>query len=167
VRAHKLIAIFLPNLAGSYVLVLTGPQVVMSIVRAFLVPCMSILVGLMIGSIGVFLGGLGNLYTILQLKRPNNQSELADFYKHIKGAVNELKQNVLFVVFSFAGILILMLFLNLDIPYVRWPFAPLFLSKKIILTTIMLFLFALVFRAIIDSVKAMFRLHSMYEIITH
>ncbi len=150
-------------LISSYCIVLLNPKAISEIVQSFTISSIAILAGLLIGAIGVFLGSLGNLYTLLQIKTEISFQELSNFLKFIRSAVSELKQNVLFVVFSIAVVLLITLLKRIDLPNVRWPISITFLTKEIFLTSIILCLVVLVFIAIIDSVKAMFRLHSIYE----
>jgi len=147
----------------SYCIVLMNPKAISDLVQSFTISSLGILTGLLIGAIGVFLGSLGNLYTLLQIKTEINFQELTNFLKFIRNAVSELRQNVLFVIFSIAAVLLITLFKRIDIPNVRWPISIEYLTKEISLTSIMLCFVVLVFIAIIDSVKAMFRLHSIYE----
>lgn len=147
----------------SYCIVLLNPKTISNIVQSFSISSIGILAGLLIGAIGVFLGSLGNLYTLIQIKTEISFQALSNFLKFIHNVVCELKQNVLFVVFSIAAILLIILLKGIDLPNVRWPISIKILTKEIFLTSIILCLIVLVFIAIIDSVKAMFRLHSIYE----
>jgi len=126
-------------------------------------PSLGILAGLLIGAVGVFLGSLGNLYTVMKLDNSINKEKLNDFFVFIKKTVKEVKHDVMFTIISIGLSLLLPFFINIDLPFITWPFQSWWLSKSIVLTSVALCLVMLAFVAILDCVGAMFKLHQIYE----
>ncbi|MBA7526897.1 hypothetical protein ES705_19068 [subsurface metagenome] len=135
------------------------------------VPSLSVVAGFLIGAVGIFLGSLGNLYSLLKLKKITDSNTIDDMKQllmRISATTREVKQNVYFVTLALLGILLIPFICASNIPYMQWPIQISWLSKPIVLTSVVLWLSVLVFWAIIDCIGAMFLLHKHYETaITH
>ena len=122
-----------------------------------------LLTGVLIGAVGIFLGSLGNLYGIIITRGDVQLKDRNKVVKLIGDTVNEVKQNTLFVLLSFGGVLLLKLLYRVDIPFLSWPLAHPMFSKQVVFDSLILAISILSFLAIYDCVLSMFTLHRHYE----
>jgi hypothetical protein len=145
----------------SYGLVLLSPAITGKIMESLILPMLSIMSGLLIGAVGVFLGSLGNLYSLLPVKDRNlGPGDLSAFFGLITCSVREVKHDVLFTVVSLAASVFLAIIResrSIWLPGPRW------LNKDLVIGSLVIALTALVFFAIVDCIRAMFALHGHYQ----
>lgn len=148
-----------------YFVVLLFPQESHKISQGLAIPSLSVLAGMLIAAVGVFLGSLGNLYNLIQQKETIKFKALSSFFNLIKKTVQEIKHNVLFTIIALIIVIFLPVFKNSNIPLLKWPLDLNWFTKDIFFTWIILSLIILVFQAVVDSISAMFLLHKHFEII--
>lgn len=119
-----------------------------------------LLAGLLIGAVGVFLGSLGNLYSLITIQDIKYRIRMID---NISIAVREVRQDTLFVVISCGSVFLLYFLRGIDVPGISWPITISMLSKDIVYDSVIVSISALSYYAIYDCVKSMFTLHYHYE----
>ncbi len=131
----------------------------------------SILVGLSIAIVGIFLSSINtiylSIYKILKIKDQQvfSEEEISTIKSQLSDLVDELKSNALFSLFAFLIILLLFFFKEIDIPYVSWFIQSAFLTKTYMIHFLITFGNFLIFWAIIDSVKVVFDITKAFELI--
>lgn len=123
----------------------------------------AVVAGLLIGAVGVFLGTLGNLYSLIARNDGIPASVRSEIIGFISETVREVKHDVLFTISALAAVVALQFFKPLDIPGVQWPFSAALASKAIVSDALAMALAALSFIAIYDCIRVMFLLHRHYE----
>ena len=163
----KILGLFIVSYVVSNILVFYALPDSIKLVERMTAPILGVEAGLLIGAVGVFLGSLGNLYAVLKTNTNAEESyltKLADLLKNISKTVDEVKQDVFFVLAVLGIILLLPLLRISNIPNVNWPFQSICCSKPIVFSALNLCLTFLSFVAVFDCVNAMFLLHKHYEI---
>ena len=148
--------------AISFVLVLLSPSYSTSLIKDFLIPILSILAGVLLAAVGIFLASLGNLYAMVREIAKARSANIQKYLLLIKGAVNEVKADVLLILYSIPLAVLLIYISSVDLPFIQWPFTGKVLTKNVVLSTLVLTLLLLDFYAVFDCVKAMFRLNDHY-----
>ena len=130
----------------------------------------AVLVGLSIAVVGIFLSSINTMYlSIYRLtKTKDNHTFTEDEIQEIKSGltelVNELKDNALFSLYAFIVILVLFFLKEIDIPKVRWFIESALITKTFVLNLIILVGNFLIFYAIIDSTKVVFKITKAFEL---
>jgi hypothetical protein len=124
---------------------------------------LSILGGLLIGAVGVFLGSLGNLLAALHARDEISTQNLRTLSDGIANTVREVKHDVLFSLLAVAGVFALELWKIVDLPGLHWPFSSSLLTKHVVANALSYTLILLSFVAVIDCVRVMFTLHAQYD----
>jgi len=129
----------------------------------------SILVGLSIAIIGIFLSSINTVYLsihrIVKTKeRVFTDKEIEAIKSGLSDLVNELKENALFSLYTFFLVLLLFFFKELDIPYIKWFVESNLITKEFVLNTFILIGNFLIFYAIIDSIKVVFKITKAFEL---
>ncbi|MFU2209754.1 hypothetical protein [Solidesulfovibrio sp. C21] len=132
-------------------------------IKDVIIPSLGILVGVIVGAVGVFLGGLGNVLN--SIYDYENSTDFNGYLINLDSTVKELKDNIVLCL----GIIIFCIFVyfvfNTDIPYVDWPWNGYFSCKSVVCSAAIIAGFVLCFWAIVDSVEAMFGIHKQYTLI--
>lgn len=130
----------------------------------------AVLVGLSIAVIGIFLSSINSMYmSIYRLtKTKDNHSfsdeEIQEIKDGLSDLVDELKENALFSLYTFITVLVLFFLKEIDIPYIKWFIEIKVLSKVFMLNSLILIGNFLIFYAIIDSTKVVFRITKAFEL---
>ncbi len=123
----------------------------------------SLVAGLLIGAVGVFLGTIGNLYSLIAKDKNISVNDRCEIVGFISAAVREVKHDVLFTITSLAVVVALQFFKAVDIPGIRWPLSFNLATKAIVSDAIAVCLATLALFAIFDYIRVMFLLHRHYE----
>jgi hypothetical protein len=156
------IIIVIVAIAIAYLLVFVSPTYSSKLINDFLVPILSILSGVLLAAVGVFLASLGNLYAIVHERANRRNADISKYLALIKGAVKETKSNVMLILCSIPIVVLIIYIKAVDIPFAQWPFTSAMLAKALVLSTAALTLLLLDFYAVYDCVKAMFRINDHY-----
>lgn len=130
----------------------------------------AVLVGLSIAVVGIFLSSINTMYlSIYRLTKTKDQhtfteKEIEDIKSGLTGLVDELKENALFSLYTFISVLTLFFFKEIDIPYLKWFIEGDFVTKEYVINTILLIGNFLIFYAIIDSTKVVFKITKAFEL---
>lgn len=130
----------------------------------------SILVGLSIAIVGIFLGSINSLYLslyrILRLKEEIlSYKEISEIKSELKGIVSELKQNSLFSICIFLIAILLFFVKEMDIPGIKWFIESEILTKHYCVNSLILLCTFLIFWSIVDSILVIFKLTDAFELI--
>lgn len=153
------IAIYVGSHAVMYILRPDGGLVVSTMA----IPFFSVVVGLVIGSVGVFLGSLGSLYTLIRLETDVAEDDRLQVVESISHTVDEVRHNLYLVLTSFALVILVQIFRRIDIPGLTWPLENEVASKPVTSDAITLSAAILCFIAVWDTVSAMFNLHHLFR----
>ncbi len=153
------------------VLTLFIEQVKLSgLLEKLIFPAVSVLVGLSIAIIGIFLSSINTIYLSIYkiLKTKDQQIFTKTKIKEIKDGlsdlVDELKENAVFTLFAFIIILTLFFIKDLDLPYIKWFIESSVVTKEFVMNLLILLGNFLIFWAIIDSTKVVFRITKAFEL---
>jgi membrane protein required for beta-lactamase induction len=130
----------------------------------------SILVGLSIAVVGIFLGSINSMYlSIYKIIKTKNQTiltekEIVKMKTGLSEIVDELKDNAIFSLFCFIAVLIFFFLKAVDLPYIHWFIDGNFYTKEFFLNLFILVGNFLIFYAIIDSIFVVFRITKAFEL---
>ena len=130
------------------------------------------LMGIIIGSVGILIGTISGLYTILigEYKDKKVLEDNSEDFEKLEGVVLELKENTIILIAIYALNLIITYAINLDFklkietPYYTELY-PL-LTKEAILTSISIFLVMLGIWITYDIVTTIFTIYQAYILVT-
>lgn len=130
---------------------------------------LSILIGLSIAIVGIFLGSVNSLYLSLykMIKKDGTQftdSEIEDIKSGLNGLIKELKDNSLMSIYGLVSTILLFIFKTIDIPFIKWFIDSAVLTKVFIIHFSIIFIAILIFWSIIDSVKVVFDITKSFEL---
>lgn len=130
----------------------------------------SILVGLSIAVVGIFLGSINSMYlSIYKIIKTKDQTilteeEIVKMKTGLSEIVDELKDNAVFSLFCFIAVLIFFFLKVVDLPYFHWFIDGNFFTKEFFLNLLILIGNFLIFYAIIDSILVVFRITKAFEL---
>ena len=146
-------------------------KVISSLLEKLIFNAVSILVGLSIAIIGIFLSSINTIYlSIYKIVKAKDQRIFTDheiqiIKSQLSDLVAELKSNALFSLYVFISILVLFFVKEMDIPYVQLFIKDTFLTKIFCVNLTILFGNFLIFWAIIDSVQVVFNITKAFELL--
>ncbi|MBA2846627.1 hypothetical protein HNP88_000811 [Methanococcus maripaludis] len=134
--------------------------------------CFSILIGLVIATVGILIGTLSTLYnSMVDLVDGTEQrkNDILDSLDDLDRYVRELKENTLFLVFLFVGNILFIYMAKICSfepinPYFSYWGYPIF-SKEIFLASIGISIIILGVITVYDIVKTIFTIHDHYMVI--
>ncbi len=130
----------------------------------------SVLVGLSIAIVGIFLSSINTIYlSIYKIFKTKDQqvftkNEIQEIKQGLSELVNELKENALFTLFAFIITLTLFFIKDLDLPYIKWFIESSVLTKELFMNYLILLGNFLIFWAIIDSTIVVFKITKAFEL---
>jgi uncharacterized protein YkvS len=130
----------------------------------------SVLVGLSIAIIGIFLSSINTIYlSIYKILKTKDQqiftkTEIKEIKDGLSDLVDELKENAVFTLFAFIITLTLFFIKDLDLPYIKWFIESSVVTKEFVMNLLILLGNFLIFWAIIDSTKVVFRITKAFEL---
>lgn len=166
-KVYTLIGIIISSVLIS---LLINQQVLSALLEKMIFNAVAVLVGLSIAVIGIFLSSINSMYmSIYRLTKTKDNhtftdKEIQEIKQGLSGLVDELKENALFSLYTFIVVLVLFFFKEIDIPYIKWFIEIEVLSKVFMLNTLILLGNFLIFYAIIDSTKVVFRITKAFEL---
>jgi len=132
----------------------------------------SILVGLSIAIVGIFLSSINSVYlSLYRLTKVKDKSEsftdgeIQIIKETLSELVDELKENSLFSLYTFLAVIIIFFFKEIDIPYIKWFIESTVVSKLYVINTLILIGNFLIFWSIIDSIRVVFRITKAFELV--
>lgn len=171
-KANKKILVILAITILAIVISLVIDQKSLSqLLEKMIFNAVAVLVGLSIAVVGIFLSSINTMYlSIYRLTKTKDNhtfsdEEIQEIKTGLSGLVDELKENALFSLYAFIAVLILFFLKEIDIPNVKWFIESLVVTKRFTLNTIILIGNFLIFYAIIDSTKVVFKITKAFELI--
>lgn len=168
---NKKIAIFGLILAVSLFLsIFIKPIDMNDLLEKLVFNAVSILVGLSIAVVGIFLGSINGMYlSIYKIIKTKNQTiltekEIIKIKNGLSEIVDELKQNAVFSLFCFIAVLICFFLKVINIPYFHWFIDGALFTKEFFLNLSILIGNFLIFYAIIDSILVVFHITKAFEL---
>lgn len=131
---------------------------------------LSILAGLSIAIVGIFLGSINSLYlSIYKMIKSDgsifSESDLDLIKNGISGLVFELKENTFLTIYGLIIILLLLVAKYIDIPFVQWFIVSDLIKKEFCINTLIIFISSLMIWSIVDSIKVIFSMTKAFAYI--
>lgn len=160
---RRVVVIFLLLWMAGTILMATLPDDGQELVADLTVVLAPVLAGLLIASVGVFLGSLGNLYAALGRDGRLSGDDRDAITAKMQQAVDEIRQNAGFVIVGTVVAVLLPHAIDMTLPGLRWPFEVAALGPAGLVHGVVFAITVLIVYAVWDSVKAMFVLHTHYR----
>lgn len=148
------------------------PSTMKPLLEKLIFNSISILIGLSIALVGIFLSSINTVYlsiyrlTKSKKKKHSFTDEEIQFIKSkLTELVDELKENSLFSLYTFLLVIILFFIKEVDFPYLKWFIENSLITKAFVFDTIILIGNFLIFWSIIDSMKVVFKISKAFELI--
>ena len=148
------------------------PSTMKPLLEKLIFNSVSILVGLSIAIVGIFLSSINTVYlSIYRLtKSKNGEESFTDeqielIKSKLTDLVDELKENSLFSLYTFLLVVILFFIKEADFPYIKWFIEVNIITKAFVFDTIILIGNFLIFWSIIDSMNVVFKISKAFELI--
>jgi hypothetical protein len=130
---------------------------------------LSILIGLSIAIVGIFLGSINSLYLSLYKMIKTDGSlfsdeEIAQIKVGLKSMIKELRDNTFLSVYSLIAIILLFVIKSVDIPAIKWFIESNIITKNFTINVCIIFISSLIFWSIVDSVKVVFKITNAFEL---
>ena len=167
---NKILIITILFACSVVISLLIDQAVLSSLLQKMIFNAVAVLVGLSIAVVGIFLSSINSMYlSIYRLTKTKDNhtfsdTEIQEIKDGLSALVNELKENALFSLYTFIIVLLLFFLKEIDIPYIKWFIEIKALSKVFMLNTLILLGNFLIFYAIIDSTKVVFKITKAFEL---
>lgn len=131
---------------------------------------LSILIGLSIAIVGIFLGSINSLYLSLykMIKKDGSQftdTEIMEIKNGLNGLIRELRENTFLSIYGLILIIISFVVKYINISKIRWFVDSNIFTKNFCINTIIIFISALIFWSIVDSIKVVFKITNAFELV--
>lgn len=131
---------------------------------------LSILIGLSIAIVGIFLGSINSLYLSLykMIKKDGSQfsdEEIQAIKDGLNDLITELRDDTFLSVYGLISIIIAFVMKYIDIPSVKWFIDSAVFTKTFCINTLIIFISTLIFWSIVDSVKVVFKITNAFELV--
>lgn len=165
----KLLKILILAIASFFICFWTNEKALEVLLDKVFFNTLSILIGLSIAIVGIFLGSVNSLYLSLykMIKKDGSQftdSEIEEIKSGLNDLIEELKDNSLLSIYGLVAIILLFIFKTIDIPFVKWFIDSAVLTKVFTIHFFIIFIATLIFWSIIDSVKVVFDITKSFEL---
>lgn len=151
--------VLLTVLINSYIIGYLTRTDVTNMLTDVLLPFGGALTGIILATIGIIMGSVGSIYTAVASRSTvTNANHVKQSLDKLDEMVTELKHDCILVVIGFGVLLATYVASKLDIPGVSLPVCR-WCCKATILQSLAVFVVALSFWAIYDTVIAVFALH--------
>ena len=151
---------------------LIEPNVMKPLLEKLIFKSVSILVGLSIAVVGIFLSSINTVYLSIysltkskKKKESFSNNEIAIIKSKLTDLVDELKENSMFSLYTFLVVIILFFIKEIDFPYIKWFIESEVFTKEFTFNTIILIGNFLIFWSIIDSMKVVFKISKAFELV--
>lgn len=168
---NKILVIIAIAILAVIISILIDQKNLSQLLEKMIFNAVAVLVGLSIAVVGIFLSSINTMYlSIYRLTKTKDNhtfsdEEIQEIKSGLSSLVDELKDNALFSLYAFIVVLILFFFKEIDIPNVKWFIESLVITKEFTLNTVILIGNFLIFYAIIDSTKVVFKITKAFELI--
>lgn len=130
---------------------------------------LSILIGLSIAIVGIFLGSINSLYLSLykMIKKDGSQftnEEIDQIKVGLKNMTQELRDDTFLSIYSLIAIILLFVIKSIDIPNIHWFVDSKTITKGFTINILIIFISTLIFWSIVDSVKVVFKITNAFEL---
>jgi hypothetical protein len=131
----------------------------------------SVLVGLSIAVIGIFLSSINTIYlSIYKIVKTKDtevftEKDINKIKSKLSKIVKELKENAMFSLYTFIIVLLLYFFKDINIPHIKWFIDGPYITKELCLNILVIWGNFLIYWSIIDSMKTVFRITNAFELI--
>lgn len=169
-KMNKYLTISIIIVVSIFISSFIDQTVLSNLLEKMIFNAVAVLVGLSIAVVGIFLSSINTMYlSIYRLTKTKDQhtfteKEIEDIKSGLTGLVDELKENAMFSLYAFISVLTLFFFKEIDIPYIKWFIESTIVTKEYIINTILLIGNFLIFYAIIDSTKVVFKITKAFEL---
>jgi hypothetical protein len=131
---------------------------------------LSILIGLSIAIVGIFLGSINSLYLSLykMIKKDGSQFsdiEIDTIKDGLSDMIKELRDDTFLSVYSLITIIVLFVIKSIDFPYIHWFIESTVITKNFSVNVFIIFISTLIFWSIVDSVKVVFKITNAFELV--
>lgn len=131
---------------------------------------LSILIGLSIAIVGIFLGSINSLYLSLykMIKKDGSQfsdSEIQTIKSGLNDLITELREDTFLSIYGLIAIIISFVLKYIDIPRINWFIDSTIFTKTFCINTLIIFISTLIFWSIVDSVKVVFKITNAFELV--
>jgi len=146
------------------------PIILSILLEKFIFNTVSILVGLSVAIVGIFLSSINSLYLsiykIIKVKDSQvfSNDDIDLIKRSLDGIVEELKQNVLFTLIVYLVILLFFFIKDLDLPHIKWFVESDLVTKGFVINNIILIGNFSIFWAIIDSILVVFKITNAFQL---
>lgn len=165
----KIIKILLIVMFAFFICLWTNEKELVALLDKVFFNTLSILIGLSIAIVGIFLGSVNSLYLSLykMIKKDGTQfsdMEINEIKEGLNSLIKELKDNSLLSIYGLVIIIFLYILKTIDIPFLKWFIDSELLTKNFTIHLSIIFISALIFWSIIDSVKVVFDITKSFEL---
>lgn len=131
---------------------------------------LSILIGLSIAIVGIFLGSINSLYLSLykMIKKDSSQftdDEITAIKNGLNDLIKELREDTFLSIYGLIAIIFSFVLKYIDIPKIKWFIDSTIFTKSFCINCIIIFISTLIFWSIVDSVKVVFRITNAFELV--
>ena len=151
---------------------LIEPNVMKPLLEKLIFNSVSILVGLSIAVVGIFLSSINtvylSIYRLTKSKKKKNSfsdNEISVIKSKLTELVDELKENSMFSLYTFLIVIVLFFIKEVDFPYLKWFIESDLFTKVFAFNLIILTGNFLIFWSIIDSMKVVFKISKAFELV--
>ncbi|MCI2230544.1 hypothetical protein MC378_15315 [Polaribacter sp. MSW13] len=151
---------------------LIEPNVMKPLLEKLIFNSVSILVGLSIAVVGIFLSSINtvylSIYRLTKSKKKKNSfsdNEISVIKSKLTELVDELKENSMFSLYTFLIVIVLFFIKEVDFPYLKWFIESDLFTKEFAFNLIILTGNFLIFWSIIDSMKVVFKISKAFELV--
>lgn len=130
---------------------------------------LSILIGLSIAIVGIFLGSINSLYLSLykMIKKDGSQftdDEINQIKAGLKEMIKELSDDTFLSIYGLIAIILLFVTKTIDFPHIYWFVESKTITKGFTINVFIIFISTLIFWSIVDSVKVVFKITNAFEL---
>lgn len=148
------------------------PSAMQPLLEKLIFNSVSILVGLSIALVGIFLSSINTIYlSIYRLTKSKKKKEsftneeIQNIKSKLTNLVDELKENSLFSLYIFIVIILFFFLKEINFPYIKWFIESETFTKIFAFNTIILIGNFLIFWSITDSMKVVFKISKAFELV--
>lgn len=148
----------------------TSEQIINNLLDKVFFNTLSILIGLSIAIVGIFLGSINSLYLSLykMIKKDGSQftdTEIQAIKNGLNDLIKELRDDTFLSVYGLISIILAFVLKYIDIPRVNWFIDSTVFTKTFCINTLIIFISTLIFWSIVDSVKVVFKITNAFELV--
>jgi hypothetical protein len=167
IRVLKIIALLL---LAVLICLWTSEKAIDNLLDKVFFNTLSILIGLSVAIVGIFLGSINSLYLSLYKMvktdgKQFNDEEIQKIKDGLDILIKELKENTFLAVYGLIIIIVAFVTKYIDIPRIRWFIDSETASKAFFINVLIIFISELILWSIVDSVKVVFKITKAFELV--